>query len=80
MKYVLIETEGVGMGVGIYPPSFFNTLEMAHEKMCRRIADIRGVSLTEVDEYHSGSKYIGWAEKHGRHHNFQIFEVPAETL
>ncbi len=79
MKYVLIETEGVGINVGIYPPKFFDTHELAHEKMCSQIAKIRKVSIEEIRCSGLVNKYCGWTEKDGKYYNFQIFEVLYES-
>ena len=75
MGYVLVEATNMG----IYPPVFSDTHEVVYDKMRKRIAEIRGVPVYEVQESLTICKDWGWAEKDGVSYTFRIFEVPTQV-
>ena len=80
-EFVLIEV----VERGISAPVFFDSFDLAHDKMCERISTVLNVSKDEIecayqddrdfDDYTYVSDFEAWTEKYGMNFDWKIFEV-----
>lgn len=86
MKYMLIEAIERDISV----PEFFDAWEDAHNAMCEKVAEVKGVQVEEIKEsYLAGEEYeedtcvlenSAWAERHGNNFDWKIFSVEENLL
>lgn len=85
MKYMLIEVEERCIAA----PKYFDTHDAAHDEMCRRIAEIYGITLAEAKRPYlqcdlSGDIVVcydaAWGERHGKYCDWKIFTIERDAL
>ena len=86
LKYMLIEVIERDISV----PEFFDAWEDAHNAMCEKVAEVKGVQVEEIKEsYLSGEEYeedtcvledSAWSERHGNNFDWKIFGVEENLL